>query len=592
VLVELSVMEQRYQAVMEVVQAHVPVTEVAERYGVSRQAVHRWIRHYRSGGITALSDQPRTPRSSPIRLSPKIEAAICELREKHRRWGPRTLAYWLAKDGIDPVPARSTIYRVLVRNHLIVPVPRKRKRESYTRWERDAPMELWQHDFISGVRLKNGRELKVVTGIDDHSRFCVLAKVVTRASGRQVCLAFAQALATYGIPDEVLSDNGVQFTNRLTKRKTMGEALFERICRENHIHQCFTKVASPTTTGKIERLHLTMREMLEEHGPFLDIGEAQAAFDDWRADYNELRPHQSKDMATPASRFVPRPETIGDLVLPAELRVLHGSAVIDVAQEAEHFVAEPNSAVVDLQAVEFTRVVPTCGNLSISEQQIWIGPKWAGREVQFWADTVSVHVTMGGSHLKTVPSRLSTNSLHRLVAEGAVRAGPPPRSPAAIGLRAAEATLELERTVNASGVISLADTQFSVGYQFAGERVRIILERDVAHVVRDGVVVRSFAAALPPAKRQRLQGARVAQNLDLRAETLVVARRVSAHGAIQVGGQHVVVGSSHRRKIVEVLVEHRYLRIMENGTTLKTVARNSTKEVKRFKASGKAANFS
>jgi transposase InsO family protein len=592
VLVELSVMEQRYQAVMEVIQAHVPVTEVAERYGVSRQAVHRWIRHYRSGGITALSDQPRTPRSSPLRLSPEVEAAICEMREKHRRWGPRTLAYWLANEGIDPAPARSTIYRVLVRNHLIVPVSRKRKRESYVRWERGAPMELWQHDFISGVMLKNGRELKVVTGIDDHSRYCVLAKVITRASGRQVCLAFAQALATYGIPDEVLSDNGVQFTSRLISRKTMGEALFERICRENHIVQRFTKVASPTTTGKIERLHLTMREMLDEHGPFADADEVQEAFDLWRADYNDLRPHQSLDMATPASRFVPRPETIGDLVLPAELRIVPGERVIEPDEEAEHFVAEPNSAVVDVEAVEFTRTVPACGNLSISEQQIWIGPKWAGREVHFWADTVSVHVTMGGQHLKTVPSRLSTNSLHRLIAEGAVPAGPPPRSPAAIGLRAADATLELERTVNAAGLVSLADTQFSVGFQFAGERVRIVLEHDLAHIVRDGVVVRSFPCALPPAKRQRLQGARVAQSLDLRTEPLVVARRVSAQGAIQIGGQKVIVGTSHRRKIVEVLVEHRYLRIMENGTTLKTVARNSTKEVKRFKASGKAANFS
>jgi len=585
-------MEQRYQAVMEVLGAHVPVTEVAERYGVSRQAVHRWIRHYRSGGIEALLDQPKTPRSSPLRLDPVVEAAICEMRRNHRRWGPRTLAYWLGQDGIDPVPARSTIYRVLVRNHLIVPVPRKRKRESYVRWEREATMELWQHDFISGVRLKSGRELKVVTGIDDHSRFCVLAKVVTRASSRQVCLAFAQALATYGIPDEVLSDNGTQFTNRLIKRKTMGESLFERICRDNNIVQRFTKVASPTTTGKIERLHLTMREMLEDHGPFADIEEAQAVFDTWRAEYNEVRPHQSLDMATPASRFVPRPETVADLVLPAELRIVEGDRVIEPREEPEHFVPEPNGAQVDLEAVEFTRVVPACGNLSISEQQIWIGPKWAGREVQFWADTVSVHVSLDGEHLKTVPSRFSTNSLHRLLGEGAVPAGPPPRSPAATGLRAADATLELERTVNGAGLVSLADIQFRVGYPFAGERVRIVLEGDVAHVVRDGVVVRSFACALPPDKRQRLQGARVAEKVDLRTEPLVVGRRVSSTGVICVGGQRVVVGSGHRRKIVEVLVEHRYLRIMENGTTLKTVARNTPKEVNRFKASGKAANIS
>ena len=82
-------------------------------------------------------------------------------------------------------------------------------------------------------------------------------------------------------------------------------------------------------------------------------------------------------------------------------------------------------------------------------------------------------------------------------------------------------------------------------------------------------MVRSFACALPPDKRQRLQGARVGEKVDLRTEPLVVARRVSSSGVIGVGGQRVVVGSAHRRKIVEVLVEHRYLRIMENGATLK-----------------------
>ena len=187
--------------------------------------------------------------------------------------------------------------------------------------------------------LASGAECKVVTGIDDHSRFCVLAKVVRRATGRQVCLAFTQAMTTYGIPDEVLTDNGIQFTDRLIKPDHGSEALFERIYRENGIVQRFTKVATPTTTGKIERIHLTMRtELLERHPPFDDIGEAQGAFDTWRGEYNELRPHQPLDMATPASLFVPRPGSIAELVLPPE-RMLAGvsTGVITVAEEPEHF---------------------------------------------------------------------------------------------------------------------------------------------------------------------------------------------------------------------------------------------------------------
>ena len=90
--------------------------------------------------------------------------------------------------------------------------------------------------------------------------------------------------------------------------------------------------------------------------------------------------------------------------------------------------------------------------------------------------------------------------MHRLLREGGHRGRAPPRAPAATGLRAADATLELERTVTGAGLVSLGDIQFRVGYPFAGERVRIILEKDVAHVVRDRVVVRSFACA--PASRQ------------------------------------------------------------------------------------------
>jgi transposase InsO family protein len=93
-----------------------------------------------------------------------------------------------------------------VRHGLIDPVPRRRKREDYRRWERGRPMELWQMDIVGGVLLAGGGEAKVVTGVDDHSRFCVIAAVVPKATGRAVCLALVEALRDYGIPDEVLTD--------------------------------------------------------------------------------------------------------------------------------------------------------------------------------------------------------------------------------------------------------------------------------------------------------------------------------------------------------------------------------------------------
>src|SRR5258707_8716429 len=167
-------------------------------------------------------------------------------------------------------------------------------------------MQLWQLDVTASLFLASGRECKIVTGVDDHSRFCVIATVVLRATGRAVCSAFLAAMAVYGIPEEVLSDNGKQFTGRFGKPRP-AEVLFERICRKNGITQRLTRPRSPTTTGKIERLHQTLQdELLHVHAPFETIGDAQAAVDAWRQEYTTDRPRQSLDMGTPASRFSPR----------------------------------------------------------------------------------------------------------------------------------------------------------------------------------------------------------------------------------------------------------------------------------------------
>jgi transposase len=157
--------EQRYRAVLEI-QAGVPVTEVAERFRVSRQAVHRWIGWYRKEGLEGLGDRSHRPQGHPDQTSPEVEARICEMRREHPRWGQRRLAFELARaDCPGPVPSLTTIYRVLVRHGLINPVPRRRRREDYRRWQRERPMELWQLDIVDGIHLADGGEAKVVTGV-------------------------------------------------------------------------------------------------------------------------------------------------------------------------------------------------------------------------------------------------------------------------------------------------------------------------------------------------------------------------------------------------------------------------------------------
>ena len=205
-LVELSVMEQRYQAVMAVIQDGWKVTEVASRLGVARQSVHNWIARYESGGLPALADRSHKPQTCAHQISPELEAMICELRRKHPGWGPRRIEHQLAKQGVEPTPSLSSIYRCLKRHNLIELRRRRKRRDEFRRWERERPMQLWQMDTMSGVLLDDGTDLKVVTGIDDHSRFCVAAGLVRRATSRAVTEVFSTAMKTYGIPDEVLTD--------------------------------------------------------------------------------------------------------------------------------------------------------------------------------------------------------------------------------------------------------------------------------------------------------------------------------------------------------------------------------------------------
>jgi transposase InsO family protein len=276
-LVELSRVEQRYRAVMAVL-AGDPVTEVAFAFGVSRQSVHTWVDRYAESGLDGLADRSRRPQSCAHQASPEVEAAVCEMRREHPRWGARRIEFELGRHGCPgPVPSRMTVYRILARHGVYMPAKRKRGRGDYKRWQRDEPMQLWQMDIVGGVLLDGGREAKVVTGVDDHSRYAVIAKVVLRATGRAVCIAFAEGLAAFGVPEEMLTDNGKQFTDRFGKG---GEVLFDRICRENGIAHRLTQPASPTTTGKVERFHQTLRrELLDDAGVFTTLVAAPEAVD-------------------------------------------------------------------------------------------------------------------------------------------------------------------------------------------------------------------------------------------------------------------------------------------------------------------------
>lgn len=572
--------EQRYLAVLEVASG-VQVTEVAERYGVSRQSVHAWVRRYRADGMAGLVDRSHRPKRHPSQMPAEMEAAICEMRRSHRKWGPRRIVHELGLKGI--VVSRSSVYRALVRHGLVTPKAKKRHRSDYVRWEREAPMELWQMDVTASAFLRSGVEVKVVTGIDDHSRYCVLAKVVRRPTSRAVCAAFVEAMACYGVPEEVLTDNGAVFTGRFLKPRPPAEVLFDRICRENGICHILTKVASPTTTGKIERLHQTLQdELLDEHGAFKDIEEAQNEIDRWRDEYNSKRPHQSLDMATPASRFdgaVPR--TVLELQVPPELRIIKGK-LPDEGVVAEGDVPDPQPGLEwsPQMGLEIERVAPASGNLSVGSQQVWLGALWAGRPIRIWVNDRYLHVMCESRRIKTLPSRISDAELRRLASAGAR-----PSHDGVAPMDDTSGAIEIDRTVNAVGLVGLGYKQVSVGMGLTGRRITLRLEGALMHVISDGQILRTLACPVPEENRIRLRGARIAETRSAHVPTsITVERRASCRGTIAVAKQRIHVGLAHAHKVLRVVADSDNFTVYDGDDELRIVKRKTTDDIRVWKA--------
>ncbi len=296
----LSVAEQRYKAVQAVVAEGKTVTEVAAEWRVSRQTLHTWLTRYEAGGLEGLGDRSHRPARCPHQLSGELEALVLELRRWKPYWGPHNLVVELARRNIAPLPSESAVYRCLVRAGVIT-ARGKRRVEHWKRWERGGPMELWQMDVVGGFLLADGTSAKALTGVDDHSRFCISARLMPRERTQLVCDGLANALRRFAVPEQVLTDNGKVFTGKYAQPPV--EVLFDRICRENGIEHLLTRPATPTTTGKIERFHRTLRLEFDTRQIFRTLKVAQQALDEWVVYYNTARPHQSLGDATPASRF-------------------------------------------------------------------------------------------------------------------------------------------------------------------------------------------------------------------------------------------------------------------------------------------------
>jgi len=618
-LVVMSVVELRLDAVRAVL-GGARVTEVAAQAGVSRQSVHTWVARYLLEGVAGLADRSHRPPGCKHQTPGSVEVRVAEMRREHPRWGAKRIRMELlrapgpwssegAGEGVTgvTVPSTATINRILRRKDLVTPRPRKRPRDSYVRFERPGPMQLWGIDIVGGIQLVDEvtgvvREAKIVTGVDDHSRYCVMAAVVERATGRAVCLAFAQALARYGVPEEVITDNGKQFTDRFgTHGPRNGEVLFDKICRRNGIRHRLTAPASPNQNGKVERFHGTFRpDFLDEAGPFTSVEQAQAAVDAWVHGYNTDRPHQALNdtlPVTPAERFAAVPTEVREVLplwLPPAL-----DAVTEPARPREDRCATDESAVeppmeppVALpvaptlgrqpgDAVKLERVVGPSGNLAIRGQQFWLGPARVGQVVTFWIDCDMVHLSIGGTRVKTVRSHLSVNDLAILVAQGAVPAGPPPL-PSTLE---PDGVVELERAVSRFGSINLAGRKVLIAEILGGRQVGIRIEGQtlMAFDLDTRELLRTRPNPIPAEQLRGLRGVRPAgPPLRPSTEPVTVQRRASTEGVIMVAGQKIAIGRAHAHHTVTVHVAETTVTVETDGET-RVFRRTSTKPVRSIK---------
>ena len=285
-------------------------SQVARDYGVSQSWISRLITRYTYEGEAAFTPRSRRPHTSPTRLPQTtidlIVALRTELDSKGLDAGPHTIAWHLQHHHRLEVSVAS-ISRHLHAAGLVAPSPQKRPKSSYIRFAAEQPNERWQADFTHW-HLTANTHVEILCWIDDHSRYAISITAHRRITTPIVLTEFAKATAAHGIPHSTLTDNGMVFTTRLAGGKG-GRNKFEAELRRLGVHQINSTPNHPTTCGKVERLHQTLKRWLHSQPKAATLEQLQTHLDAFIDEYNHRRPHRSlPHRATPATIYTSRPK--------------------------------------------------------------------------------------------------------------------------------------------------------------------------------------------------------------------------------------------------------------------------------------------
>jgi transposase InsO family protein len=285
-------------------------SQVARDYGVSQSWISRLITRYTYEGDAAFEPRSRRPHTSPTRLPQAtidlIVALRTELAGKGLDAGPHTIAWHLQHHHRLTVSVAS-ISRHLHAAGLVDPQPQKRPKSSYIRFAAEQPNERWQADFTHW-RITGSTHTEILCWIDDHSRYAISITAHRRITTPIVLAEFTKATDRHGIPHSTLTDNGMVFTTRLAGGRG-GRNRFEAELRRLGVRQINSTPNHPTTCGKVERLHQTLKKWLQAQPRAATITELQTQLDAFTDEYNHRRPHRSlPHRATPATIYTSRPK--------------------------------------------------------------------------------------------------------------------------------------------------------------------------------------------------------------------------------------------------------------------------------------------
>ena len=282
--------------------------ELCREFGISRQVGYGWLARYRAAShdLRALEERSRRPLTMPTKVDDQLEDFIVGARKFHPTWGPKKLRAWLLQRHPElELPAQSTIGEILRRRGLTVPRRRRVRATKVTTQpfaEITGPNATWCVDFKGHFRTQDGRKCYPLTIIDAYSRFLVRCEGVEDPDGREVQRIFDSAFQEYGLPAAIRSDNGPPFASvgagGLTQLSVWWIRLGIRVER--------IEPGKPQQNGRQERFHRTLKAETTKP-PRCDLRNQQRAFDVFRKEYNEERPHEALGQRTPTTSFALSP---------------------------------------------------------------------------------------------------------------------------------------------------------------------------------------------------------------------------------------------------------------------------------------------